>query len=480
MRSIRLKLWLSIVGVAALVLALIWISQVVLLENFYLGQKKNQIIIDAKQIVKLIDEDSEDMESITDFDNMQCMEEIIELAESNHYFIQFSDINGNPLYALNTLGNGGVLEGDRNFAVRGNVINNMLQSDEEFFLEENLNSQYGKKSYIVTTMHQTDDISYILMVESELAPVHEAVSTIKTQLIYISVFLILIATVVALLISFNITKPIKKISNAAREVADGNLDVRVKVKSKDEIGKLADDFNIMTKEISKASTLQRELVANVSHDIRTPLTMIKGYAEAIRDLTGDNKEVRDTQLGIIIEESNRLNVLVNDILDLSKLQAGQQQLKFTEFDIAKKLRDIINRYSLLEDTQNYTFKLTAPDSFIIYADEVKIDQVIYNILNNAVNHTGADKLVSVVMEAEDNTAVIKIIDTGKGIEPEHIPLIWDRYYKPYKKGDRKGMGTGLGLSIVKAILTAHNLNFGVDSVVGEGSCFWFEVKGVEK
>ena len=113
---------------------------------------------------------------------------------------------------------------------------------------------------------------------------------------------------------------------------------------------------------------------------------------------------------------------------------------------------------------------------MVYADELKMEQVIYNLVNNATNHTGSDKKITVVLEDEPTRAVVKVIDTGVGIEKEYLPLIWDRYYKPYKKNDRKGMGTGLGLSIVKGILQMHHFNFGVDSIINQGSTFWFEVK----
>ena len=258
-------------------------------------------------------------------------------------------------------------------------------------------------------------------------------------------------------------------------MAKGDLSVQVAVSSKDEIGHLADHFNQMVREINRSNTLQRELVANVSHDFRTPLTMIKGYAEMIRDLTGESREKRNQQLDIIIAESNRLNLLANDILDLSKLQAGQQPLHPSVFDLGTKLRDVLKRYDLLKTNEGFTFTLDAPEHVLVYADEIKMEQVLFNIINNATNHTGADKKVFIRAVEKPRTVRVEITDTGAGIKPEDLPLIWERYYKPYKKKDRKGMGTGLGLSIVKAIFVAHGFDYGVDSVLGHGSTFWFEI-----
>jgi signal transduction histidine kinase len=467
MKSIKHKIWLAIIGVCVLIIAAIWISQVVLLDSSYRAEKKDEIIDHTKQIVSLINEKGA----------MQSAEELKEIASKNNYSIEITElIDGaqNSRMSLQPVGSRSILE---NIDMLRADILNKLQKDDSSYLLLDAPDLLGEGTCYIGASHQkTDQYEYLVLVGSTLAPVNEAVSTIQKQLIYISVGLILIATIVAFVIARSLTKPILKISNAAKEIAQGNLGVNVTVSSKDEIGRLAEDFNTMSKEIAKASALQRELVANVSHDIRTPLTMIKGYAETIKDLTGDNKEKREEQLDIIIEESNRLNLLVNDILDLSKLQAGQLVLQYTQFDLAKKMMDILKRYDLLTTNEGYHFTLQSPPSVIVYADEVKIEQVIYNLLNNAVNHTGADKQITVVLLDQPDRAVLQVIDTGAGIEKEYLPLIWDRYYKPYKKKDRKGMGTGLGLSIVKGILQAHHFAYGVNSTVGQGSTFWFEVK----
>lgn len=465
MKSIKIKIWGAILSVTLLVIICIWVFQVTLLEDFYLAQKKKDIQSSTQEILEMISS-RPNTEEFT--------KSLKTIAAKNNYCIQISDISGTSMLNAVPEGSTNILM-DENF-VRRPILEKLLNSNQTYYLEEGLRSSFGTKFYVGAAYHIDRENEYVVMVAATLAPVNEAVSTIKRQLIVITLFLILFATVVAFLMARSLTHPILKISNAAKALARGELDTRVCVKSKDEIGQLANDFNSMAKEISKASALQRELVANVSHDIRTPLTMIKGYAEMIKDLTGDNKEKREKQLDIIIEESNRLNVLVNDILDLSKLQAGQLTLEYGSFDLSKTLRDIMKRYDLLVANESFSFHLEIPDSCIVYADEVKIQQVIYNIVNNATNHTGEDKQVFISLDDYPDRAVVRVRDTGVGIKPEDLPLIWDRYYKPYKKNDRKGMGTGLGLSIVKAILNAHGLQFGVHSVLGQGSTFWFEVK----
>lgn len=471
MKSIRQKLWISIIGVTVISIILLWFFQVSLLEQTYLVGKKNEILESTKSVVSLVNKNG-----LTE----EAFEALKNLSYQKNYCIQVYSRISERGATIVPAGSNNIFE-DKKFAkYKPSIIGNLMISGEEYYLEDRLYSSYGVRFYVGATHQQTATSDYIVLVASTLAPVKEAVSTIKIQLIYLSIYLILSFSVFAFFLARWLTRPILQISQAAKDLSKGEMDVRVSVKSKDEIGRLADDFNVMASEISKVNQLQREIIANVSHDFRTPLTMIKGYAETIKDLTGDNKEIREQQLDIIIEESDRLNRMANDILDLSKLQSGQLELQYRAFDLSQKLRDIRKRYDLLVEKEHYIMTIEMPERVLVFADEIKIEQVIYNMVNNAVNHTGKDKKVTIVLEELEDKAIVKIIDTGHGIKNEDLPLIWDRYYKPYKKDDRKGMGTGLGLSIVKAILVAHGLNFGVQSVIDQGSTFWFEINKEEQ
>ena len=186
--------------------------------------------------------------------------------------------------------------------------------------------------------------------------------------------------------------------------------------------------------------------------------------------------MREQQLDIIVDETNRLSTLVSDVMDLSLLQAGQSPLHAAVFCITSKCRDILSRFQLLEQTKGFEFRLEAEKDFFVLADEVRIEQVLYNLINNAVNHIGEVKRITLRVTEEKREVRVEVADTGTGIAQEDLPLIWDRYYKPYKKGQKQAMGTGLGLSIVKAILVNHHSRFGVLSTLGKGSTFWFTLK----
>ena len=243
-----------------------------------------------------------------------------------------------------------------------------------------------------------------------------------------------------------------------------------------EINELSKTLNETTNELSKTENLRRELLANVSHDLKTPLTMIKAYAEMARDLNNKNVTKRTDNLNTIIEETDRLNLLVNDILELSKVQANVEKLNIEQFNLIDLISSIIKRYDYLKTTENYELIFNYDTNNIVRADKKRLEQVIYNLINNAINYTGADKKVYINVKNQNGGVRVEIRDTGKGISDEDLKFIWDKYYKVDKSYTREVHGTGIGLSIVKNILINHNFEYGVDTKKGSGTTFWFIIK----
>lgn len=191
--------------------------------------------------------------------------------------------------------------------------------------------------------------------------------------------------------------------------------------------------------------------------------MIKAYAEMVRDITYKDDEKREENLNVITSEVDRLNLLVSDILDLSKMQANIYELNEEDFDLVKLTQIIIDRYEIFSLTEKYKFVFECnKEKIMIHADKQKMEQVLYNLISNAVNYTGDDKVVKIkINDNEDGSCRVEVIDTGKGIKKEEIDLIWDKYYKSNKKHKRNMLGTGLGLSIVKNIFELHNYKYGM-------------------
>ena len=296
---------------------------------------------------------------------------------------------------------------------------------------------------------------------------------------WLSIITALVAVVLAFVtsgfVAAFITKPVTEVTERAKELARGNYDLHFKKNYFcAELTELAEALDYARSEISKADTMQKELIANVSHDFKTPLTMIKAYASMIQDFSGEDPEKRNKHAQVIIDESDRLAALVNDMLDLSKIRAGLEALKTSLFNLSDYLRMVVSRFDYLTETAGYRFVTDIADDLYVEADKDKIGQVLYNLIGNAVNYTGEDKTVTVRLYGENGIVHFTVTDTGKGISPEEIDTIWERYYRSRETHKRPVKGTGLGLSIVKTILTKHRFAFGVRSEVGKGSTFYVD------
>jgi len=326
---------------------------------------------------------------------------------------------------------------------------------------------------ICISIRQTPTAQYMIVQRTNMTPISAVVKTLQNQSITIALILSILALIMAALMSKLITKPIVKMNAAAKQLAQGHYNVNFLGDGYREIDELADTLNYASYELAKSDKLQKELISNISHDLRTPLTMIKGYSEVMRDIPGENTP---ENIQIIIDETSRLSELVNDMLDLSKIQAGTRKPDFQPFSLTETVRDTMRRYERLTMQDGYQIEFEADGDAQVIADRGMILQVIYNLINNAINYTGEDKHVLVKQVMTENTVRISVTDTGEGIAEEQLPLIWDRYYKVDKVHRRATVGTGLGLSIVKGILELHHAFYGVQSTVGVGSTFWFELQ----
>lgn len=328
----------------------------------------------------------------------------------------------------------------------------------------------------VRLLNGQDGQRYLVALNSELALLSTTESTLQTQFWVIAIILLIGALVLSWLISMNISRPIRQMNRAAKRLAQGHYDANFTVSGYKEVMELSDSLTHASQELSKNDVLQKELLANISHDLRTPLTMIIGYSEVMRDLPGENTP---ENIQVIIDETQRLSNLVNDLLDLSKLQAGTRKPTVTRFDLTELVESTMKRYEKLIQKDGYRVEFFHDAHVEVMADQTMILQVIYNLINNAINYTGEDKLVRVTQQIGPTGRVrISVTDSGEGIPADQIPLIWDRYYKVDKVHRRAMVGTGLGLSIVKHILEQHESTYGVESKLGEGSTFWFELTPV--
>ncbi len=455
--SLRTKIWTYFIIFSASILLFLWLFQILFLKSYY---KKNVVNRLENSIEKmLISFKSDDYEKALDqlsMENEVCIEII------NNDIIKYSSV----IYNKGCMGAETSKEGTY---YKKDFMNSNL-SKKIYTL---VNPRFKNKSIIYGI--KLDDTTYAF-ISASIEPIDTTLVVLRNQFFYLTLLIIILSLIVSYFVSKKISSGVIRINKEAKKLSQGDFSAKFDTnESILELNELAQTLEYTKNELSKTEELRRELLANVSHDLKTPLTMIKAYAEMVRDVTYKDKEKMEKDLNIIIEETDRLNVLVNDILDLSKIQSGTQKLNIEQFDINELIKNIVKRYDIMVENDGYNFELNLLANSVVCADKKRIEQALYNLINNAINYTGKDKKVIInVIEKEDNFR-IEVKDTGKGIDEEEIKNIWDKYYKVDKTHSRVHVGSGVGLSIVKNIFINHNYNYGVESKNKKGTIFYFEL-----
>lgn len=469
----------------ALMLVVLWVFQVMLLNLFYRNTKMNEMERIAATIEQQLYYDDQDLEeNIYQYaaEYLVCIR-VFRVDPSNHA-IEIADADASencflhhiPPRVLTELyqkavGNGGHYQTMIPFNGGKNEITNDRVPEEP---TEDGRVLTDRLSMIRVDICYSEDgtVPYVIMLNSELTPLSTTVATLEMQFWWIAILFVLLALLMAVVFARSIISPIVRMNQAAKKLAEGNYDVHFEGEGYRETRELAETLNYASKELSKNDRLQKELIANISHDLRTPLTMIKGYGEVMRDIPGENTP---ENMQTIIDETERLSELVNALLDISRLQADAETLQKEPFDLTEQVQRTVERYDKLRAADHYNVQFEYDRRVTVNADKTMILQVLYNLINNGINYSGEDKTVIVRQECREGCVRISVIDHGVGIAPDQIPLIWDRYYKVDRVHRRAVVGTGLGLSIVKTVLEKHGALYGVESKEGEGSTFWFEL-----
>ena len=505
--SIKWGIFAGLIVFLAILLLLLFLLQTVYLDDIYKAAKKNTLNSAGAKVSQVLKDELGEMETIeadtnatdsiaTDHENQNKTQNEIQskieqsldsITAEYDIDIQISMEDGTLLYSSlrmyeNTMPesfyqslyaraekNGGSftdkIEGDIQRDPFELFSNNAIPPEKP--VPPNADKQESMLRVKILTISKTP---YLVILSARLTPVNATVQMIRQELIFVSIVMIVLALILAMVISRYISKPLSQMSESAKELAKGNYDVEFHDQSSLEISELGSTLNYTTKQLKKTEQLQHELIANVSHDLRTPLTMIRAYAEMMRDIPG---ETTPENVQVIIDEADHLTGMVNDLLDISKLQAGVTQLNKTEFNLTAHLKEVVQRIDRMVSANEFAIELVYDQEVLIEADEFKMDQVVYNLINNAVNYSGDSRRVLVRQECIDDTVKVSVQDFGPGIAKEDLPLVWERYYKVDKEHKRSANGSGLGLAIVRKILELHGASYGVDSTLGQGSTFWF-------
>ncbi|MBR4223680.1 MAG: HAMP domain-containing histidine kinase [Oscillospiraceae bacterium] len=459
MHSVRFTVWIYFAIFIIAILLLMWITFIMTLETNYKKRRRADIDTVAEYITENINGGS------------LTSRRLYDLAYSYDMCIIIQDKYGLTLYSYEVSPGHCLIHG----ASDPDLAGYREKADEKgvYYAQIRDPQTLTENMLYVCTLGTNGTIGY-LMINTSTEPIQSTVNMIRAQMMQISLAMLVLGFGISIFLSQLISTPIQRTTKSAQKLGQGDHNVQFNGKGYNETEQLALTLNYASEEITKVDTMRRDLMANISHDLRTPLTMVKAYAEMIRDLSGDDPVKRDEHLGIIIEESDRLAALVNDILDLTKLENGAAELTPDDFDLGARISSIMTRYTILSERDGYKFYVSVPEGITVRADPIKFDQVIYNLVNNAVNYSGEDKDIYVMAVKTDSGTEISVTDTGPGISKELLPLIFDRYYRA-ERSKRDVIGTGLGLSIVKQILIMHGFDFGVRSEEGVGSTFWFKI-----
>lgn len=468
--SIRYKIPLFLLIFVSAMLLILWLSEVVFIEDIYQKIKSDSIHQAGNEIVKEVDK--------------KHIDKLVQKVSRDHgACVSVTDIYGNILYQADftnscqssiTLGEFTTRISE---AVKHGSTNLEQITREETYVSDitpNFEIRMGTrtvKELKFTGISTKHDQTYVVFVDASISPLSETLLVIRKVIMYVTLVMSLFAILLGILISKFITKPILLINEQSKQLLNRNYHPE-EIHGYKEVNELSKTLNQTAIELQQVENLRNELIANISHDLRTPLTMIGGYAELMSDLPDENTP---ENLKVILDETRHLTRLVNDVLDLSKLRTREQKLSLTTFSMTDLIAKVCDRLNVLNPLGEMQIHFEYDENIMVEADELKISQVIYNLLSNAINYSKDQSKVIVRQSKIDQQVMIEVIDFGEGIEESELSTIWERYYRTNNDHVRKKVGSGLGLSIVKEVLEAHQANYGVRSKLHEGSTFYFAI-----
>lgn len=336
------------------------------------------------------------------------------------------------------------------------------------------NSSNIKNAYIYSKLSKVNDENVLIMLSTSIVPLQSTIDTMYDQFNIIIIVVVIATILLALCLSSLIVKPIKKIEMEATNLPSGKYDHKLVKTDAREIENLNNTLARANEEIIKADVARKELIGNVSHDLRTPLTMIVGYGEMIRDFPEENNA---ENINVIINEAKRLSTLVDDLLDLSKVESGKIEFHNKDIKISDLLGSVYDQFEPYCKANNIELVLSVEDSdVVVNVDDNRLKQVLHNFMSNALNYNDAkDTKIIIGEEKVDGAYRIYVYDNGSGVKEVDKDKIWNRYYKVDKEHKRSHIGSGIGLSLCKDILDKMGYKYGVDSVYKEYSKFYFDI-----
>lgn len=465
--KLLVRLWSANMLLVIIGIAFLWTVQILLFEPNYINVTKESLLETVQETAAAIEEMAVDPDDLTE-------EPLLFLSKTIVGTLFLVDADGEILAAFN---NGQQL----NIDGLSNEYNWLLSHAPTVLDGESLSAveDFEKSSAILigvpTTLFQRPAA---LLLSNTITQIEALQSLNRQQLFLFTIILTIFASTISFFLAQHFIRPIKTIKEAIIRLTNGELYSVPKLKRSDELGTLSESVADLSTELQRVDVLRKEVIANVSHELRSPLALITGYGEMVRDVSGNDERLRKEHMDLIISEAHRMSAMVDDIMDFSIMQAGYTQLKneiWNTYEVVSSVvayaRGIANQYDITVD-----FEADRTDGNAVF-DRIKMEQVLRNLINNGINHTPKNERLLIKLTNTSAGTKVAVINPGKDIPPEQLELIWERYQRVQHQAGHKE-GTGIGLAIVKTILTSHAFEYGAESKNGV-TCFWFVVPRLE-
>ena len=469
-------------GMVICLLAILLIANVKFLEPYYIRDKEMQFIHVYEELQEAVKKGT--------ISNDEVQDELHVLCEKNNISYIVLDMDNEKLITnvhdtnmLKQQLSGYLL----NQAQKGGKV---LDSTDNYQLMRS-QDPWNQSEYIEMWGQLDDNVNFLI--RSPVESIRESVALSNRFLIYVGMGTLIICIGLVWYFSRRITKPIQELAELSDHMA--NLDFEAKYTSggNNEIGELGDNFNRMSKKLEKAiselkqanNSLQQdieqkekmeqmrtEFMGNVSHELKTPIALIQGYAEGLKEGVNDDPESRDFYCDVIMDEAGKMNRMVKNLMTLNQLEFGNDKVEFERFNLTELIGGVLQSMDILSQQKDVKLIFREENPVYVWGDEFKIEQVVRNYVSNAYNHVNEEKIIEVKILREDGLAKVTVFNTGKPIPEEDVPRIWDKFFKVDKAHTREYGGNGIGLSIVKAIMESMHQQYGVKNY-DNGVEFWF-------
>lgn len=392
-------------------------------------------------------------------------------------------------------GNGSILQErlrEINFGISPYNTDVIKKTDKYILQSYHLDNNSGSGYMEVTGFFNKN---MIFLMRMAVQSINESVSISMKFFVYVGIFVSFIGIIVAFIISGEFTRPILHLTNISKEMSKLNFNVKYDVKSNDELGILGQNMNELSdklestiidlkqanhklksdiKQKEEIDEMRKDFISNVSHELKTPIALIQGYAEGLSECVNDDADSREFYCEVIMDESDKMNKLVKNLLSLNQLEYGSSMLQYDKFNIVMVINGVISKLDYILKQKDINIEFKCNEDYYVYADEFKIEEIITNYLTNAINHIDEKKVININISTENGKIRVSVYNSGQQIPESDIDNIWIKFYKVDKARTREYGGSGIGLSIVKAIMNSHGNQCGVDNKE-HGVEFWFEL-----